>query len=360
MTARRPIRVALIDDSPLVRLQLSRALDAESDMVVVGVAADGASGLQLIERVRPDLVVLDLEMGELSGLGVLRVLRAKHPELPVLVFSAFSQRGEAITAEALTLGARDFVAKPSSLGSPTRPENALDQLIMKIRVIGGDAGTISGRPPTSRVARPQGWRPIHRPKVVVIGGSTGAPEALNSVLPKLPGSLPVPIVVVVHMPANFTRAIAESLDRRCALSVRESVDGAAVEAGTVWIAAGGRHLELSKFAVGSTAVLKQRDDPPVNFCRPSVDVLFESAAVVFGSRVLAIQLTGMGTDGLAGATKIVESRGAVLAQDRASSVVWGMPGAVVEAGLADEVLPVDQMTARVQALCTLPEFDERR
>ncbi len=162
----------------------------------------------------------------------------------------------------------------------------------------------------------------------------------------------MPVIVVVHMPASFTPRIAESLDRRCSLRVRESIDGESVEAGTIWVAAGGRHLEFSNALGGRSPVLKLRDGPPVNFCRPSVDVLFESASAVFGNRVLAVQLTGMGKDGLAGAAKIAEHGGTIFAQDRASSVVWGMPGAVAEAGLADEVLHIDEMAARVQDLCT--------
>ncbi len=356
----KQIRIALIDDSPLTRLQLSRAIDEESDMVVAGAAPDGASGLKLVEQAKPDLVILDLEMGDMSGLDVLRVLRVKHPQLPVLVFSALSQRGEAITVEALTLGARDYIAKPSSLTHGATAESALNHLIMKIRVLARDSATNGARSSANHSDRQIRRRVFHRPEVIVIGGSTGGPEALAAILPQLPSSLPVPIVVVVHMPATFTWRIAESLDRRCSLSVRESDDGEPVEAGTIWIAKGGRHLELAAASRGSSAVLKQHDRPPVNFCRPSVDVLFESAAAVFGSRVLALQLTGMGNDGLAGAVKIVERQGTVLAQDRASSVVWGMPGAVVEAGLADEVLPVDQMAARVQALCALPVFPRTR
>lgn len=353
------MRIALIDDSALIRRELSRVIDAEPDMEVAGVAADGASGLELVDRVRPDLVVLDLEMGDVSGLDVLHSLRAQHPRLPVIVFSALSQRGAAITVDALTQGARDYVAKPSSLSADTAADKVLFHLLTKIRALTHDSQKIGGRlsePPRAQYLRP---RAIYRPEVVVIGGSTGAPEALATFLPKLPSSLPVPVVVVVHMPASFTPRIAESLDRRCALKVRESIEGAAVNAGTIWVAAGGRHLELSRPMGSSSAVLRMHDQPPVNFCRPSVDVLFESAAAVFGSQVLAIQLTGMGKDGLAGAARIAERGGRILAQDRASSVVWGMPGAVADAGLADEVLHIDEMAGRVQALCAAPRRAQR-
>lgn len=359
MTIIGKIRIALIDDSALTRHELRRVIDAESDMEVVGMAADGAAGLEVVDQVRPDLLVLDLEMGDVSGLDVLRALRARHPQLPVIVFSALSQRGAAITVEALTEGARDYVAKPSSISPEGAADKVMFHLLTKIRALTRESKKIGGRlaePP--RVQRPRP-RAIHRPAVIVIGGSTGAPEALATVLPKLPRSLPVPVVVVVHMPASFTPRIAESLDRRCTLRVRESVDGGLVEAGTIWIAAGGRHLEFSKAVGASSAVLKMHDRPPVNYCRPSVDVLFASAAAVFGSQVLAVQLTGMGKDGLAGAAQIAERGGRILVQDRASSVVWGMPGAVADAGLADEVLHVDKVAARVEAICAGPMREQR-
>ena len=352
----KKIRIALIDDSALIRRELRRAIDAEPDMEVAGVAADGEAGLELVGRVQPDLVVLDLEMGVVSGLDVLRALKVEHPQLPVIVFSALSQRGAAITVEALTEGARDYLPKPSSLSPETAADKVLFHLITKIRALTRDANTIGGRIANPRPAHHRRPRVRARPEVVVIGGSTGAPEALAAFLPGLPRSLPVPVVVVVHMPAIFTPRIAESLDRRCSLDVRESIDGESVEAGTIWVAAGGHHLEFSMAPGVQSAVLKKRDSPPVNFCRPSVDVLFASAAAVFGNRVLAVQLTGMGKDGLAGAAKIAEGGGTVFAQDRSSSVVWGMPGAVAEAGLADEVLPIDQMAARVQDLCALPRL----
>ena len=343
----------LIDDSALIRLNLRRFIDAQSDMVVAGVSADGASGLELVRRVQPDLLVLDLEMGEVSGLDVLRALRVERPQLPVIVFSALSQRGAAITVEALLGGAKDYVAKPSSLSPEATPENVLIHLATKIRALAPRSGHVGGRPSEPRPDRHRRPRATARPEVVVIGGSTGAPEALAAFLPALPSSLPVPVVVAVHMPAVFTAMMAESLDRRCSLRVRESINREAVEPGTIWLAAGGHHLEFSKPLGASAVVLKMSDRPPVNFCRPSVDVLFDSAAAVFGNRVLAVQLTGMGKDGLAGAAKISHRGGRVFAQDQASSVVWGMPGAVAEAGLADEVLHINDMAARVRDLCDL-------
>lgn len=354
MTENEKTRIVLIDDSKLTLRNLQRFLDAQPDMAVAGATTDGASGLELVRLVQPDLVVLDLEMGEVSGLDVLRTLRVERPQLPVLVFSAYSQRGAAITVEALMEGARDYLPKPSAKSPEASPEAVLIHLATKIRTLTNDSKKPATRPGDSRTAG--GWAPrmTHRPDVVVVGGSTGAPEALATFLPKLPGTLAVPVVVVVHMPAGFTTTMAVSLDRRCALAVRESVDGTPILPGTVWIAAGGHHLEVAMPAGASTAVLRMHDRPPVNYCRPSVDVLFESAAAVFGNRVLAVQLTGMGKDGLAGVAAVAERGGTVLAQDRASSVVWGMPGAVVEAGLADEVLHIDNIAARVRDLCALP------
>lgn len=352
MTDNTTTRIALIDDSKLTLRSLRRFIDAQPDMVVTGVSTDGASGLELVRRTQPDLLVLDLEMGGMSGIEVLRALRVENPRLPVLVFSAVSQRGAAITVEALIEGARDYLPKPSSLGPGSAPGAVLLHLATKIRALTRGPGKSGAQQaPPAAVRR---HRPARRPQVIVIGGSTGAPEALATVLPELPGSLPVPIVIAIHMPAGFTATMAQSLDRRCALRVRESVDGAPLEAGTIWLAEGGRHLEVAGPAGAGQASLRASDAPPVNFCRPSVDVLFESASDVFGHGVLAVQLTGMGKDGVAGATTIAERGGTVIAQDQASSVVWGMPGAVVEAGVADEVLHVDAIAARLQNLCTLP------
>lgn len=351
-------RIVLIDDSKLTLRSLQRFIDAQPDMAVAGVSTDGAAGLELVRRTEPDLLVLDLEMNGMNGIEVLRALRDERPGLPVLVFSAVSQRGAAITVEALMEGARDYLTKPSSLSPGSTPDMVLTHLATKIRALTRDCRTTAVRPVRTRPAGGRANRMAHRPDVVVIGGSTGAPEALATLLPKLPSSLPVPIVIAVHMPAGFTATMAKSLDRRCALRVRESVDGESVTAGTVWLAAGGHHLELAKAPGTSTAVLKMNDRPPVNFCRPSVDVLYESAAAVFANRVLALQLTGMGKDGLAGAARISECGGTVFVQDRASSVVWGMPGAVTEAGLADEVLHIDALAARVQDLCTRPRLHD--
>lgn len=354
MTDNTQTRIALIDDSRLTLRSLQRFIDAQSDMTVAGVSTDGASGLELVRRTQPDLLVLDLEMGGMSGIEVLRALRAEFPRLPVLVFSAVSQRGAAITVEALMEGANDYLTKPSSLHPGASPDMVMLHLATKIRALTCDSAPARSLAAPARPAGSRTRRVTHRPEIVVIGGSTGAPEALATLLPKLPSSLPVPVVIAVHMPAGFTATMAKSLDRRCALRVRESIDGERVEPGSIWLAAGGRHLEFSRAPGASSVVLRTSDRPPVNFCRPSVDVLFESAAAVFASRVLALQLTGMGKDGLAGAARISERGGTVFAQDRASSVVWGMPGAVVEAGLADEVLHIDAIARRVLDLCTLP------
>lgn len=354
MTEKKKKRIALIDDSKLTLRSLRRFIDSQPDMVVAGVSTDGASGLELVRRTHPDLLVLDLEMGGMNGIEVLRTLKVEHPELPVLVFSAVSQRGAAITVEALMEGARDYLTKPSSLLPDAAPEMVLLHLATKIRVLTQGSENAGGRLPPARLGRDLKQHVTRCPEVVVVGGSTGAPEALAKLLPTLPSSFPVPVVIAVHMPAGFTATMAQSLDRRCALRVRESVDGARVEAGTIWLAAGGRHLELSSAPGSSAALLKANDRAPVNFCRPSVDVLFGSAARVFGNRVLALQLTGMGRDGTAGAAKISECGGTVFAQDRSSSVVWGMPGAVVEAGLANEVLDLDGLAARMQGVCSLP------
>ncbi|MCH9733867.1 MAG: chemotaxis-specific protein-glutamate methyltransferase CheB [Actinomycetia bacterium] len=352
MSLSKPIRVALIDDSALVRRELRRAISAEPDMEVAGVAGDGESGLALIARTRPDLLVLDLEMGEVSGLDVLGVLRGEYPELPVIVFSALTKRGAVQTVDAITAGARDYLTKPSSLSDGHSAKDVMLHLITKIRALVRDAHVAGERLPGVRPTRNQVQRRKRtQPQALFVGGSTGAPEALAKLLPQLPQSFPVPIVIAIHMPAAFTGQLADSLDRRSALRVRESVSGEPLKPGTVWLAAGGHHLTVGRAMGEGVASLDMNDSPPVNHCRPSVDVLFSSAADLFGSRMVAVVLTGMGNDGLQGAAEIAARGGIVLTQDRASSTVWGMPGAVTESGLADEIVPLDDMATRVQLLC---------
>lgn len=332
----RPLRVLVVDDSVVIRRLVSDVLSADADIEVVGTAANGRIALEKLDALRPDAVTLDIEMPVLDGLGTLRELRRSHSRLPVVMFSTLTQRGGIATLEALALGASDYVTKPSNVGSANQAmENVREQLIPKIKALCGRR-TIVAPPRSAPAPRPN--RPSKRVELLAIGCSTGGPEALERVLPLLPATFPVPVVVVQHMPPMFTGLLAARLNNRCALEVVEAAEGDVLRPGRVLIAPGGRHLVLRRS--GGRTVVELNDDPPENFCRPAVDPMFRTAAEVYGPGVLATVLTGMGTDGRKGAEAVRSSGGSVLAQDAASSVVWGMPGAVVEAGLADQVLPL--------------------
>jgi two-component system chemotaxis response regulator CheB len=353
------IRVMVVDDSVVIRRLVTHALELDPALDVVGAASNGAIALQRIPQFNPDVLTLDIEMPEMDGLQMLRHVRRDYPQLRVIMFSTLTERGAAVTLEALSLGAHDYVAKVSNEGSLDRSMARLrEELIPKIKQFfhipaPSRAGS---RPEPARVPEaPPVWRgtpvPLStkvRPKVVVIGVSTGGPTALGAILPDLPAGFPLPVLVVQHMPPLFTRLLAERLHSTCRLPVEEARQGDPVEAGKILIAPGDFHLKVASNGGGPRVCLDQ--SPPLNSCRPAVDALFTSIGVVYGGAVIAAILTGMGQDGLRGA-EILRAQGAtVLAQDEASSVVWGMPGAVVNAGLADRVLPLDQVVPEILRL----------
>jgi two-component system chemotaxis response regulator CheB len=341
----RPIRVLVVDDAVVIRRLLTDTLAGDPAIEVVGAAASGRIALQKIPQVNPDVVTLDVEMPEMSGLETLAAIRASYPKLPVIMFSTLTARGAAATIEALALGATDYVTKPANVGSVQAAMQAVrEQLIPKIKAFcaaaAGQERPAPPRPPaTSRpVAAASGVRPV---ELLVIGVSTGGPNALSALLPALPGALPVPVLIVQHMPPVFTRLLAERLQMRCALRVREAQQGEALAPGEVLVAPGDWHLAVMRAGGGLRAQLHQ--EPPENSCRPAVDVLFRSAAAAVGPGVLGVVLTGMGQDGLRGARDIRDGGGQIVVQDQATSVVWGMPGAVAEAGLADRILPLGEI-----------------
>jgi two-component system chemotaxis response regulator CheB len=266
------------------------------------------------------------------------------------MFSTLTERGASATLDALSAGANDYVTKPANVGSVAQSmESVREQLIPRIRALTGrppaTAATRAAAPaPAPLVPRPPAPRtgPRSAPAVLVIGSSTGGPEALAKVVPHLPASLPVPVLLVQHMPPVFTRQFAQRLDRLSALRVVEAVDGTPLQPGTVHLAPGDRHLVIRADRGGHFATALSQD-PPENFCRPAVDPLFRSAVAAYGGGVLAVVLTGMGSDGRNGAAEIRNAGGTVVVQDQATSVVWGMPGAIAQAGLADEVLPLDRI-----------------
>jgi len=345
---RRP-RVLVVDDSVVVRRLVSKALEAEDEVEVVGGAADGSIALANIERLQPDVVILDVAMPVMDGLEALAAIRQRWPWLPVIMFSTLTTRGAEVTLDALALGASDYVMKPSSADASTAMAEIRRQLLPRIAALLPEVqeahahGTLAPRrpaqPPRS-VRRASG--PPCRVDIVAIGVSTGGPTALAELIPALPASLPVPILLVQHMPPMFTKILADRLDHKSAVRVVEGADGARIDPGTVCIAPGDRHME-----VASRERLRVYDGPHENSCRPSVDPLFRSVATYFGPHTLAIVLTGMGRDGLRGAEDIAIAGGHILVQDEATSVVWGMPGFVSRAGLADAALPLDELPAEI-------------
>jgi two-component system chemotaxis response regulator CheB len=338
-----PVRVLIVDDSVVVRKLLSEALSASADLEVAGTASGGAIALAKIPQVNPDVVTLDIEMPGLDGIQTLVEIRKLYPKLPVIMFSSLTERGAAITLEALSLGASDYATKPSNSESAAQ---AIDQVREELvaKIISLARRPIHPQSP-ARGSAPKRDRSGQRIDVVAIGTSTGGPNALAAVIPQLPEDFPVPVVVVQHMPPLFTRLLSERLDSLSAVGVHEGEEGRRLEPGLVAIAPGGHHMTLAR--KGKDIVLALNEDPPENSCRPAVDVLFRSVAQVYGANVLAVVLTGMGADGLRGSQWIREAGGEVFVQDEASSTIWGMPGAVFSAGLANEIYPLDRVAAEM-------------
>jgi two-component system chemotaxis response regulator CheB len=350
MTGPPQIRVLVVDDSVVVRRLVADSL-AESPLItVVGVAHNGKMALEKVRDLEPDAVTMDIEMPVMDGIQAVRALRRTHPRLPVVMFSTLTERGAASTLDALAAGASDYVTKPSNVGSVAESRQSIrDQLIPKLVALTGARRLVVRSPAVPApmpTARPRAQARTAPFEVLAIGSSTGGPDALATVLGALPGDLSVPVVIVQHMPPIFTRMLAERLDHGGALTIAEAVDGMPLQRGHVLIAPGGRHLEVR--ARGTSLVAHLTDAPPENYCRPAVDVLFRSVAKVFRDRTLAVVLTGMGRDGAQGATAIRQAGGRVLAQDEATSVVWGMPGAVVTAGQADQVLALQDIGASLK------------
>jgi len=350
------IRIMVIDDSVVIRRLVVLALEQDPLLEIVGTASNGAIGLQRIPQFNPDVITLDIEMPDMDGLEMLRRVRRDYPQLRVIMFSTLTERGAAKTLEALTLGADDYVPKVSNEGSLDRSMVRLrDEMIPKIKQF-FRFPTLKGvapRPEAGRFSKAHSDFPDPpnlqmrslQPKVVVIGVSTGGPTALGAILPRLPAGFLLPILVVQHMPPLFTRLLAERLNTTCQLRVKEASHGDPVEPGTILVAPGDFHMKLDSYGGSARVILDQ--SPRQNSCRPAVDALFASTGEVYGGAVLAVVLTGMGQDGLHGA-EILKAHGAsVIAQDEASSVVWGMPGAVVNAGLADRVLSIDEVVPEI-------------
>jgi two-component system, chemotaxis family, protein-glutamate methylesterase/glutaminase len=339
------IRVLVVDDSAVIRRLVTQALEADPMLEVVGTASNGQIALERIPQLNPDVVTLDIEMPNMNGLEMLRRVRKEYSLLRVIMFSTLTERGAAVTLEALTLGADDYVTKVSNEGSLDRSMIRLrEEMIPKIKQFfrAPGEGGVTATPALKPFSMSQ------RPKVLLIGVSTGGPAALSEILPTIPKSFPLPVLLVQHMPPLFTRMLADRLNSQCQLTVLEASEGMNVEAGKILIAPGDFHMKLVSTAGAVRVCLDQ--SPKENSCRPAVDVLFRSAADIYRGASLAVILTGMGQDGLEG-VKLLKAKGAqVLAQDEASSVVWGMPGAIVHANLADRVLPLGNVVPEILSI----------
>ncbi|MFN8024321.1 MAG: chemotaxis response regulator protein-glutamate methylesterase [Acidimicrobiales bacterium] len=336
------IRVLVVDDAVVVRKLLTTVIDEDPDLEVVGIAANGAIALGKIEQLKPDIITLDVEMPEMDGIQTLRAIRSTNRSLPVIMFSTLTERGATATLEALALGASDYVTKPANVGSVTAAMDAVRQeLIPKIKTFCRRNTPPPPPPPLAPALRVHKAPVTGRCELVAIGSSTGGPNALGTVLGQLPAGFDKPIVIAQHMPAVFTRYLAQRLDGSSRIRVREAEQGDLLAPGLALVAPGDHHMTLRRTPAGVAVVLDQ--SPPVNFCRPAVDVLFKSAADVYGGDVLAVVLTGMGHDGRDGCAALKQRGATVIAQDQATSVVWGMPGAVHQSGLSDATLPLDDI-----------------
>ena len=364
----RRIRVMLVDDAVVVRGLFARWVEAEPDLEVVATLRTGRDAVNQLERVDPDVVVLDVDMPELDGIAALPLLLQKKRDLVVIMASTLTRRNAEISLRALSLGAADYIPKPGSNREVSASTAFRRDLIEKIRQLGLRAKRLRhgikarvSRPaksapsivPAAEEVTPLRLRqmPLTPPRVLVIGASTGGPQALNRLVVQIDTVIQrAPVLITQHMPPTFTAVLAEHLARVSKFPVREANDGEEVNAGAIYLAPGGKHLKVERR--DGMAVIAIDDGPMVNFCKPAVDPLFASAAQVWGSKVLALVLTGMGSDGLAGAKEVVAAGGHVIAQDEETSVVWGMPGQVTNAGLCSAVLPLPEIGGRITRLFT--------
>jgi len=360
----QPIRVMLVDDAAVVRALLVSWLDSEPDMQVVASLRNGREAIEQLQAIAPDVVILDITMPDMDGIAALPQLLNKKRDLIVLMVSTLTRRNAEISLKALSLGAADYIAKPECSRSHAIPEEFRREVIEKIRALarkrrGAPAWPVGGHfasRPAMRQAQDSlsqriRLRPFapNPPRVLLIGASTGGPQALERVLANIGRVIDrAPVLIAQHMPPTFTAILGQHLSRASGRPAEEARDGEFVRAGRIYIAPGGFHLQVAR--QDGNPVLAIKDGPPVNFCKPAVDPLFSSAATIWGSWNLAVVLTGMGADGAHGAAEIAAAGGSVIVQDEQSSVVWGMPGAVAEAGLASAVLPLNQIGAAIARL----------
>lgn len=344
-SAERPVRVMIADDSAVVRGLVSRWLSEAAGVEVAAIAVDGAHALKQLAAANVDVCILDIEMPVLSGLEALPQLLAIKPGLKVIIASTLSERGADVTLRALQLGAADFIAKPTAgrLGGAEDYRRALVEKVLQFRPAARPVG--AAQPPLAP-SSPLSAAASGAPSALVIASSTGGPAALRRFFEQLGARWRAPVLIAQHMPAEFTPNLARLIDQVTPLAVAEGRNGEPVSAGRVYVAPGGYHMTVRKGATGGPVITLDQS-PPINWCRPSADPLFESAAEVWGARAVGLVLTGMGHDGRDGARALRRRGGPIIVQDEATSVVWGMPGAVAAAGLADRVAPLDEIAPLV-------------
>ncbi len=346
------MKVLVADDAILFRRVMAEVLASLPDVEVVGQASNGKLALQMVHELKPDLLTLDMDMPEMDGLAVLEALKGSPDKPAVIVVSASTLQGGRLTIRALQKGAFDFLTKPDTASAGQSRAALRAELAPRIKalalrqgirsILGGAGGVSVGGGPGKRMAR---LASAVKPEMVLIGVSTGGPTAL---LPALPGNLDVPVLVVQHMPPIFTRSLAESLDGKCALRVREAAEGDILQPNTVYIAPGGHQMRIAP-GPGGGRLVQITDDPPENNCRPAVDYLFRSAATHFPGRAMGVILTGMGSDGTLGLRLLKRHGCFIIAQDEASCVVYGMPKAAVDAGVVDATVPLESIAGLIVA-----------
>ncbi len=370
MTTKKRLKAMVVDDTVFYRKIVSDALAAIPEVEVVGTANNGKIALSRIATLQPDLITLDIEMPEMTGLEVLAAIKERSLNVAVVMLSSLTQQGSDMTIKALELGAFDFLPKPNA-GSFEANKKAVDEALNPIvkaflrrwEITSILKGKTAAKAPMSspasaagrggagsdiveRMAAVTGQKRV-RAQAIAIGISTGGPMALTQMMPLIPGDLGVPILIVQHMPPMFTKSLATSLDAKCAIKVVEAQDGQPVEANTAYIAPGGKQMKIVAASGGSAKIIRITDDPPENNCRPSADYLFKSIAYAYKEYATGVIMTGMGSDGTLG-LKLMKRFGAtVIAQDEATCVVYGMPKAPVEAGIVDVISPLDQIAAAI-------------
>ena len=346
------VRVMLCDDSPTARTAMGRVLETDPAVRVVARAGDGRQALEMLAALpvaeRPDVLLLDLEMPVMDGMTVLPLLLRAQPRLAVIVASALTQKGAEASMAAMRAGAADYLPKPTAAGGGVRDPAFQAELLAKVKGWARMRAAPPARPAPRPVVAPPRAGGGPRPRVIAVGSSTGGPQALAAFVRALRVAPPVPVVVVQHMPAGFTAMLADHLARLGGPPAAEARDGETLRPGHIYLAPGDRHL-LVEGGAGGALVARLNSGPAENFCRPAVDPMLRSLVAACEGRITAVILTGMGSDGMLGCKAVAAAGGTVLAQDEASSVVWGMPGAVARAGLAQVLLPPDQLAERVMA-----------